>query len=98
MRYVFDTTRTIAQYLRRDQLVVLESTTYPGTTDHDVRAILEESGLIAGRDFHESPSYRLMEKLEELGAEDSFNDPCIPVIRKDKNPLFFKAQEWSGEC
>jgi UDP-N-acetyl-D-glucosamine dehydrogenase len=52
MRYVFDTTRTIAQYLRQDQLVVLESTTYPGTTDPDVRVILEESGLIAGRDFH----------------------------------------------
>jgi UDP-N-acetyl-D-glucosamine dehydrogenase len=52
MRYVFDTTRTIAQYLRKDQLVVLESTTYPGTTDQDVRAILEKSGLTAGRDFH----------------------------------------------
>jgi UDP-N-acetyl-D-glucosamine dehydrogenase len=51
MRYVFDTTRTIAQYLRKDQLVVLESTTYPGTTDQDVRAILEKSGLLAGRDF-----------------------------------------------
>ena len=52
MHYVFDTTRIIAQYLRKDQLVVLESTTYPGTTDQDVRAILEKSGLIAGRDFH----------------------------------------------
>jgi UDP-N-acetyl-D-glucosamine dehydrogenase len=31
-------------------------------------------------DCRESPSYRLMEKLEELGAEVSFNDPCIPVI------------------
>ncbi|MEK6654644.1 MAG: nucleotide sugar dehydrogenase, partial [Thermodesulfobacteriota bacterium] len=40
------------KYLRKSQLVVLESTTYPGTTDQDVRAILEESGLIAGRDFH----------------------------------------------
>jgi UDP-N-acetyl-D-glucosamine dehydrogenase len=52
MRYVFDTARTIARYLRKDQLVVLESTTYPGTTDPDVRAILEKSGLIAGKDFH----------------------------------------------
>jgi nucleotide sugar dehydrogenase len=33
-------------------LVVLESTTYPGTTDGPVRSILEESGLVAGRDFH----------------------------------------------
>ena len=33
-------------------LVVLESTTYPGTTDQDVRAILEKGGLKAGTDFH----------------------------------------------
>jgi UDP-N-acetyl-D-glucosamine dehydrogenase len=52
MRYVFNTAQTIGKYLRKGQLVVLESTTYPGTTDQDVRAILEESGLIAGRDFH----------------------------------------------
>ncbi|HOI73765.1 MAG TPA: nucleotide sugar dehydrogenase [Syntrophales bacterium] len=52
MRFVFDTARTIAKYLRREQLVVLESTTYPGTTDQDVREILEAGGLTAGRDFH----------------------------------------------
>jgi UDP-N-acetyl-D-glucosamine dehydrogenase len=52
MRYVFDTARTIAKYLRKGQLIVLESTTYPGTTDQDVRAILEEGGLTAGKDFH----------------------------------------------
>jgi len=52
MRYVFNTARTIAQYLRKDQLVVLESTTYPGTTDQDVRAILEKGGLKAGTDFN----------------------------------------------
>ena len=52
MRYVFDTAGAIAQYLRKDQLVVLGSTTYPGTTDQDVRAILEKGGLKAGTDFH----------------------------------------------
>jgi len=51
MTYVFNTTRTIAQHLRKGQLVVLESTTYPGTTDEDVRLILEETGLKAGEDF-----------------------------------------------
>jgi UDP-N-acetyl-D-glucosamine dehydrogenase len=35
-------------------------------------------------DDRESPSYRLMEKLEDLGAEVSFNDPCIPVIRSSR--------------
>lgn len=52
MTYVFDTTKTIAQFLRKGQLVVLESTTYPGTTDEDMKAILEETGLRAGEDFH----------------------------------------------
>ncbi|MGA1052370.1 MAG: nucleotide sugar dehydrogenase [Ilumatobacteraceae bacterium] len=44
--------RTIAARLRRGTLVVLESTTYPGTTDGLVREILETSGLRAGTDFH----------------------------------------------
>lgn len=52
MRYVFNTAQTIGKYLRHGQLVVLESTTYPGTTEQDVRAILEQSGLSAGSDFH----------------------------------------------
>ena len=52
MRFVFATAESIARYLRKGQLVVLESTTYPGTTDEDVRGILESSGLKAGIDFH----------------------------------------------
>jgi UDP-N-acetyl-D-glucosamine dehydrogenase len=43
----------IGRRLRRGQLVVLESTTYPGTTREQLRPVLErESGLVAGRDFH----------------------------------------------
>lgn len=52
MTYVFNTTRTIAEHLRKGQLIILESTTYPGTTDEDMKAILEQSGLKAGKDFH----------------------------------------------
>ena len=52
MSYVFNTTKTIAKYLRKGQLVVLESTTYPGTTDEDMRVILEDTGLKAGDDFY----------------------------------------------
>ena len=51
MTYVEATVREIAKRLRRDQLVVLESTTYPGTTDELVRDILEESDLECGQDF-----------------------------------------------
>ena len=52
LSYVTRTAETIARYLRREQLVVLESTTYPGTTDEVVRTILEAGGLRAGRDFY----------------------------------------------
>src|SRR5437660_9985989 len=42
----------LAGVLQEDQLVVLESTTYPGTTRERLAPLLEESGLAAGRDFH----------------------------------------------
>ncbi len=45
------TGRAIMPHLRQGQLVVLESSTYPGTTEDVLRPILEESGLIAGKDF-----------------------------------------------
>src|SRR5262249_26661041 len=51
MSYVVGTTRRIRDHLRPGQLVVLESTTYPGTTEDLVRGILEESGLSCGEDF-----------------------------------------------
>ena len=51
--YIIATGKAIAPHLRRGMLVVLESTTYPGTTDEDLRKVLEEgSGLKAGSDFH----------------------------------------------
>ncbi len=51
--FIIDTGRRIAPNLSRGCLVVLESTTYPGTTDEDLRGVLEEgSGLKAGVDFH----------------------------------------------
>ncbi len=51
--YIVDTGKAIAPHLQRGTLVVLESTTYPGTTDEDLRAVLEAgSGLKAGTGFH----------------------------------------------
>ena len=52
MQYVEATCQTISKYLRKGQLVVLESTTYPGTTRELMLPILEQSGLKAGRDFY----------------------------------------------
>src|SRR4051794_1022159 len=49
---LLDGGRMLGQVLRPGQLVVLESTTYPGTTREQLAPLLEESGLGAGRDFH----------------------------------------------
>jgi UDP-N-acetyl-D-glucosamine dehydrogenase len=51
--YVLKSGEAIAPHLKKGTVVVLESTTYPGTTDEDLRYVLEKgSGLVAGRDFH----------------------------------------------
>jgi UDP-N-acetyl-D-glucosamine dehydrogenase len=51
--YIIKTGEAIARHLQKGVLVVLESTTYPGTTDTDLREVLEKgSGLKAGTDFH----------------------------------------------
>lgn len=50
-KYVERTTRGIAENIRKGTLVILESTTYPGTTEEIVKPILEESGLKVGKDI-----------------------------------------------
>ena len=52
LTYLLDAATALSQVLRPGQLVVLESTTYPGTTRERLLPILEESGMSAGRDFH----------------------------------------------
>jgi len=52
MTYVEATAAQIARRLRPGQLVVLESTTYPGTTEDVVKPVLEATGLVSGRDFY----------------------------------------------
>jgi UDP-N-acetyl-D-glucosamine dehydrogenase len=51
--YILETGRSIAPHLAKGALVVLESTTYPGTTEDELRVVLEQgSGMKAGLDFH----------------------------------------------
>ncbi len=52
MQYIVKSSETISEYLQKSQLISLESTTYPGTTQEVMIPILERSGLKAGRDFH----------------------------------------------
>ncbi|HEX6603039.1 MAG TPA: nucleotide sugar dehydrogenase [Solirubrobacterales bacterium] len=52
LTYLVESAEALAQVLRSGQLVVLESTTYPGTTRDRLLPILETSGLTAGSDFH----------------------------------------------
>ncbi len=51
MSYILSATEAVREHLRPGQLVILESTTYPGTTREMVLPMLEETGLVAGSDF-----------------------------------------------
>ncbi len=51
LTYVFESTKTAAASLRKGQLVVLESTTYPGTTRDEMKPILDKSGLKCGEEY-----------------------------------------------
>lgn len=51
LSYVISSTKSVAKYIHKGMLVVLESTTYPGTTEEVCKPILEESGLKCGEDF-----------------------------------------------
>jgi len=72
---VVDTTKTIAKHLRKGQLVVLESTTYPTTTRDVVKPILEEKGFKCGVDFYLAFS----PEREDPGRKD-FNTETIPKV------------------
>lgn len=75
MKYIIDTARTIAKYIRKDQVIILRNTTYPGTTDEVLVPILENSGLTAGKDFYVSFSPE-----REDPSNKEFNTYNTPVI------------------
>jgi UDP-N-acetyl-D-glucosamine dehydrogenase len=93
LSYVADTARSIAARLRRGQLVVLESTTYPGTTEEVVRPILEAKGLRSGRDFYLAYS----PEREDPGNPD-FRTARIPkVVGADAPDALALAQALYGQ-
>ncbi len=75
MSYVESTSEMLAGVLQKDQLIVLESTTYPGTTRELVQPILETSGLKAERDFYLAYS----PEREDPGRTD-FTTETIPKV------------------
>jgi UDP-N-acetyl-D-glucosamine dehydrogenase len=75
LSYVLNTTKVISQNLRQGQLVVLESTTYPGTTEEEMKPILEKTGLTVGRDFFLAYS----PERENPGDKD-FSTSRIPKV------------------
>ncbi len=86
--FVESTARSIAPRLRRDQLVVLESTTYPGTTRDVVLPILESSGLKAGQDFFLAYS----PEREDPGNPD-FSANRIPKVVGGLDPVSLRLAE-----
>lgn len=81
LSYVEGTARTIAKHLRRGQLVVLESTTYPGTTAGVVKPILECTGLNSGSDF-----FLGFSPEREDPGNTQFNTVSIPKIVAGDGP------------
>ncbi|MDA0239241.1 MAG: nucleotide sugar dehydrogenase [Proteobacteria bacterium] len=75
LQYVETTGETISRYLRPGQLVVLESTTYPGTTEDVLRPILERSGLKSGADF-----YLAYSPEREDPGNPTFQTSSIPKV------------------
>lgn len=75
LSYVENTARAVAATLRPGQLVVLESTTYPGTTRDVVLPILEERGLRAGRDF-----FLAFSPEREDPGNPNFSTSTIPKV------------------
>jgi UDP-N-acetyl-D-glucosamine dehydrogenase len=73
MSFIINTANEIAKYLRKGQLIILESTTYPGTTDEVVLPILEKTGLKLNKDFH-------------LAFSPEREDPGNPVYSTEKIP------------
>lgn len=79
---VLAATRAVARTLRPGQLVVLESTTYPGTTDGPVRELLEKTGLVAGSDF-----FLAFSPEREDPGNTRYSTASIPKVVAGVDPL-----------
>lgn len=90
LSYIENTSQVISKHLRKDQLVVLESSTWPGTTEEVMKPILEKSGLICRKDFwlafspeREDPNnskYSTKTIPKVVGANDPYSLACACAL------------------
>jgi len=85
LSYVEKTVETIAPYIRRGQLLVLESTSWPGTTEEVVKPILERHGLKSGEDF-----YLAFSPEREDPGNRTFSTHIIPKVVGANDPVALK--------
>jgi len=90
LSYIEKTSETISQYLQKGQLVVLESSTWPGTTMEVMKPILEKSGLTYAEDFYlafsperedpNNPVYNTKTIPKVVGANDDTSRECATLL------------------
>jgi UDP-N-acetyl-D-glucosamine dehydrogenase len=90
LSFIVNTSESVSKHLRKDQLVVLESSTWPGTTEEVMKPILETSGLVCGRDFWvafsperedpNNPNYSTKTIPKVVGANDPVALACAKAL------------------
>lgn len=90
LSYIIDTSEVISKYLKQGQMVVLESSTWPGTTEEVMKPILEKSGLKYGKDFYlafsperedpNNPTYTTKTIPKVVGSNDSYTLECATAL------------------
>jgi UDP-N-acetyl-D-glucosamine dehydrogenase len=88
MSYIIKTGEALSPYVRPGQLFILESTTYPGTTDEVLKPLLEKSGLKAGVDF-----YLAFSPEREDPGNKHFNTKTIPKIVGGHTPACLEVAQ-----
>jgi len=86
LSFIVNTGHSLKPYLRKGQIVILESSTWPGTTDEALRPILEQSGLKCNKDFYiafsperedpNNPKFHLRNIPKIVGADDRYALDC----------------------
>lgn len=90
LSYIIKTSESISKYLRKNQLVILESSTWPGTTEEIMKPILEKSGLKSGDDFYlafsperedpNNPEFSTKNIPKVVGANDTMSLACAKAL------------------